>query len=130
LGFFSRTGTLLRGCGISALGNRSEAAEESIDDSSRVKQVFERAECHRGWCRAGFCCRGQVGPIGRDQSFTAIGQNQKEKQATFAIHRPANAERFTFERMARTDNSYFFGEVLMMGSVSQVPSILSRIPSF
>jgi hypothetical protein len=32
--------------------------------------------------------------------------------------------------MARTDNSYFFGEVLMMGSVSQVPSILSRIPSF
>jgi hypothetical protein len=32
--------------------------------------------------------------------------------------------------MARTDNSYFFGEVLMMGSVSQVPLIRFHIPTF
>jgi hypothetical protein len=62
--------------------------------------------------------QGQIGPIGRNQRFTAIGQDQNEKQPTFTVHRPENVERFAFERMASANNSYLLREVLMMGSVS------------
>jgi len=37
---------------------------------------------------------------------------------------PKNSERLAFERMAGTDNGDSFGEVLMMGSVSYVPSTI------
>ena len=115
----SRKGALLRGRGIAVLaGDGSEAAEESIDDSPCVQQVFERAECGRGRCREELCGRGQVGPVGRNQRFTAIGQDQNEKQPTFPMHRPENVERLAFERMASADNRDLFGEVLMIGSVS------------
>ena len=66
----------------------------------------------------GLCGRGQIGPVGRNQRFTAIGQDQNEKQPTFPMHRPENVERLAFERMASADNSDLLGEVLMMGSVS------------
>ena len=115
--FLFRKVALLRFRGVSVLrADGREAAEESIDDSSRVKQVFQRAEGGCGRCRLSW--RGQIGPIGRNQRFTAIGQNQNEEQATFAIHRSENAERFAFERMARTENGYSFRQVLMTGSVS------------
>ena len=73
----SRKGTLLRGRAVLA-GDGSEAAEESIDDSPCMQQVFERAECGRGRCRGRLyrvCVRGEIGPVGRNQRFTAIGQN-------------------------------------------------------
>ena len=45
------------------------------------------------------------------------------------MHRPENVEWLAFERMPRSHNGDLFGKVLMMGSVSYVPSILFRIPS-
>jgi len=39
------------------------------------------------------------------------------------MHRSENVEWLTFERMLRSDNGDLFGKVLMMGSVSYVPSI-------
>jgi hypothetical protein len=114
-----RTGALLRLRGISILaGDGREAAEESIDDGPCMKQVFERAERGRGRCRECLCGCGQIGPIGRNQRFTAIGQNEKEKQSTFALRCCENFKRFAFERMARTDHPHCFREVLMTGSVS------------
>jgi len=90
-----------------------------------VQQVFQRGECCRGWRTDGLCGRGQIGPIGRNQRFTAIGQDQKEKEPTFPMHRPENVEGPAFERVASTENSDLLWEVLMMGSMSWVPSITS-----
>jgi hypothetical protein len=70
------------------------------------------------WGRA-----GQIGPIGRDQRFTAVRQDQNEKQSTVAMDRPQNRERLTVERMTGTGNRDFLREVLMMGSVTWFPSI-------
>ena len=44
--------------------------------------------------------------------------------------RPKNPERLTVERMASADNRDSLGKVLMMGSVSYVPSIVFRTPNF
>ena len=83
-----------------------------------MQQVFQRAECCSGWRTNGLCGRRQVGPIGRNQRLTAIGQDQDEKELTFPMHRSEDVELSAFERMARSDNSNHFGKVLMMGSVS------------
>ena len=40
------------------------------------------------------------------------------------MHRPENVERLAFERMPRSDDGDLFGKVLMMGSVSYVPSTM------
>jgi len=123
LRFFSRKGALLRGQGVAVLaGCRSEAAEESVYQGTGAEQVFERAEAGRRRCRDGLCRGGQIGPFGRDQRFAAVGQNQHEKESTFAMHRSKNAERLAFKRMPGTDDADSFGKVLMMGSVSWFPS--------
>ncbi len=83
-----------------------------------MQQVFQRAEGCRGWRTDGLCGRGQVGPIGRNQRLTAIGQDQDEKEPTFPMHRAENIERSAFEWMTHADNSDLLGEVLMMSSVS------------
>jgi hypothetical protein len=83
-----------------------------------MQQVFQRAECCRGWPTDELCGRGQVGPISRNQRFTAVGQDQDEKEPTFPMHRPENVERSAFEGMADADNGDLLGEVLMMSSVS------------
>ena len=83
-----------------------------------MQQVFQSTECWRGWRTDGWCGRGQVGPIGRNQRLTAIGQDQDEKEPTFLMHRPENVEPLAFERMPRSDNGDLFRKVLMMGSMS------------
>jgi hypothetical protein len=65
---------------------------------------------------------GEIGPIGWDQRFTAIRQDQNQMQSTMPIDAPKNRKRLAFEGMAGTDNGDFLGEVVMMGSVSCVPS--------
>jgi hypothetical protein len=109
---------VLAGCG-------SEAAEESVYHGAGVKQVFEGAEGRRRRCREGLCRRGQVGPIGRNQRFTAVRQDEHEQPSTFAMQGPQNAERLAFEWMAGTDNGDLLRKVLMMGSVSWLPSTTS-----
>ena len=117
--FVSRKGALLRGGGIGVLaGSWSEAAEESVYHGAGVKQVFERAEGRRRRCREGLCRGGQIGPIGRNQRFTAVRQDEHEQPLTLAMQGPQNAERLALERMASTNNGGLLREVLMMGSVS------------
>jgi hypothetical protein len=99
-------------------GSWSEAAEESVDHGAGVKQVFKRAEGRRRECREGLCRRGQIGPIGRNQRFTAVRQNEHEQPPAFAVQGPQKVERLAFERMAGTHNGDLLREVLMMGSVS------------
>jgi len=125
---FSRKRALLCDWGVAVLAvGRSEAAKESIHDGAGVKQVFERAEGCRRRCRGGLGRGGQIGPIGGDQRFTAIRQDQNEMQSAMTMDIPKNSERLAFERMAGTDNGDSRGEVVMMGSVSYVPSTRFRI---
>ena len=90
-----------------------------------MKQVFQRPECGLGR-RGGLIGCGQVGPIGRKESLTAVGQDQDEKEPTFPMHRPENVQRLPFEGMAGADNRDLLGEVLMMGSMSYVRSTVCR----
>ena len=99
-------------------GSWSEAAEESVYHGAGVKQVFERAEGRSRRCREGLCRGGQIGPIGRNQRFTAVRQDEHEQPLTLAMQGPQNAERLALERMASTNNGGLLREVLMMGSVS------------
>jgi len=122
-GFFSRKFALLYGRGPSVLtGCWSEAAEESIYHGPCMKQVFERAECCCCRCRGALCGQGQIGPIGRDQRLTAIGQDQNEMQSTLTMHPLHNVQGSAIERMASPDNGDLLRKVLMMGSVWWLPS--------
>ena len=89
-----------------------------------MKQVFQRAEGCGRLGRANLLRlrrRGKICPVHRDQSFTAIGQNQNEMQSTLTMHRSQNVERPAFERMASADDGHSLRKVLMMGSVSWLP---------
>src|SRR5260370_42068034 len=62
----------------------SEATEESIYNRACVKQSFQRAK-RCGLSRSDSTRRPHgwrnVGPVGRNERFTAVGQNQKEIQS-------------------------------------------------
>src|SRR5215831_20185924 len=121
-GFFSCKFALLRGRGSTVLaGCWSEAAEESIYHGPCMKQVLERAECCCGRGRGELCRQYQIGPIGRDQRLTAIGQDQNKMQSTLTMRPLHNVQGSALERMASTDNGDLLGKVLMMGSVSWLP---------
>ena len=85
-----------------------------------MKQVLERAQRSRR-CRAELYRQGQIGPIGRDQRLTAIGQDQNEMQSTLTMCPLENVQGSAIERMASTDNGDLLGKVLLMGSVSWLP---------
>jgi hypothetical protein len=85
-----------------------------------MKQVFQRAKRCGLFCTDSTTRHGgrKIRPVGRDERFTAVGQDQNEMQSAVPMDRPQNSERFTFERMASTDNRDSLRKVLMMGSVS------------
>jgi hypothetical protein len=102
-------------------GSWSEAAEESVDHGADVKQVFERAEGRHN-SREGLCRRGQIGPIGRNQRFTAVRQNEHEQPSAFAVQGPQKVERLAFKRMMGSDDRHPLGKVPRVGSVWRCPS--------
>ena len=88
--------TLLVHGGICLFALRlSEAAEESIYNRTGVKQSFQRVK-RCGLFRSDSTKRlhggRNVGPVGRDERFTAVGQNQKEIQSTVPMDGPKNSE--------------------------------------
>lgn len=73
----------------------SKAAEESIHNYAYVKQVFQRAQ--RGRLIRRDSTQRQpggynVGPVGRDERFTAVGQDQKEMQSAVSMDGPENSQ--------------------------------------
>ena len=76
------------------------------------------------------CRQGQIGPIGRDQRLSAIGQDQNEMQSTLTVRPLHNVQGSALERMASTDNGDLLGKVLMMGSVSWLPLTLFHTVNF
>jgi hypothetical protein len=93
---FRGKGALLGYGGIRLPAFRSsKAAEESIYDGAGVKQVFPRAK------RCGLLRRDgilrlygerNVRPVGRDEGFRAVGQDQNEMQSTVPMDGPKNSQ--------------------------------------
>jgi len=99
-------------------------AEESVDQSSRVEQVGERAE-ERGlgrWLadRHGSPSR-QIGPVGGDKRARAVRQDQDQLQLATSLEPTENFERLPFKRMMGP-NDRDPPRHLDVGSVSCLPS--------
>ena len=85
------------------------------------QEVPERADqLSRFGCVGGFL---KIRPVSRDPRLTAVGQEEHELQAGAHAHLSEDLQRLAFEGMMRTRDSDAFGEVLMMGSLSYVPSM-------
>lgn len=67
----------------------------------------------------------EVGPAGRDQRFAAVRENDEELQAVGHASLSQNLQRLSFEGVMRAGDDHSLREVLMMGSVSWFPSIIS-----
>jgi len=112
-------------CGMALLGcpryyrQLGRPAQESIDEVANTQQVIQRADEHRSLRRAGG--RFKVCPVGGDQRFTAVWQNEHELQAGGHAGLPQDLQRLSVEGVVRTRDGDAFGEVLMMGSVSWCP---------
>ena len=76
------------------------------------------------------CRQGQIGPIGRDQRLTAIGQDQNEMQSTLTMRPLHNVQGSAIEGMTSTDNGDLLRKVLLMGSVSWLPLTRYGITSY
>jgi hypothetical protein len=91
------------------------AAQKDINEVAKTQQVIQRTDEHRSLCRAGDCL--EVCPVGGDQRFTAVWQDENELQAARHAGLPKDLQRSSLEGVMRTRDSHAFGEVLMMGSV-------------
>jgi len=99
----------------------SRAAQQSIGETSQKQKVIQRANQGRGRQRSGGGF--EIGPFGRDQRLAAVRQNENKLQAGGHAGLPQDLQRLTLEGVLGTRDDHAFGEVLMMGSVSCVPSI-------
>jgi hypothetical protein len=97
------------------------AAQKSINEVAKTQQVIQRADEHRSLWRAGGSI--EVCPIGGDQRFTAVWQNEHELQAARHAGLPKDLHRLSVEWVMLTRDGHAFGEVLMMGSLWWFPSI-------
>jgi len=91
------------------------AAQKSINEVAKTQQVIQRADQHRGLWRAGRSL--EIRPVGGDQRFTAVWQNENELQATRHAGLTEDLQRLSMERMMRARDGHAFGEVSVMGSV-------------
>jgi hypothetical protein len=95
------------------------AAQERIGKTAKTQEVIQRADKLRALQRAGRIL--EVGPIGGDQRFASIRQNENELQSTGHACLSEDLQRLSLEGVMWTSNGHSFREVLMMGSVWWFP---------
>jgi hypothetical protein len=100
------------------------ATQECIDKTAKTQEVIEGGDKLRSLRCAGRMF--EVGPIRGDQRFAPVRQNENKLQSGWHACLPEDFQRLSLERMMRTRDGHAFGEVLVMGSVSCVPSIICR----
>ena len=71
-------------------------------------------------------CPRSYWQVGGDQRLAAVGQKEHELQAGGHADLAQDLQRLSVEGVVRTRDGDAFGKVLMMGSVSCVPSTTSR----
>jgi hypothetical protein len=94
------------------------AAQERIGQTAKTQEVIQRADELRALRRRRIF---EVGPIGGDQRFASIRQNENELQSIGHACLSEDLQRLSFERVMRPDDGHSFREVLMMGSVWWFP---------
>jgi hypothetical protein len=100
----------------------SHAAQESIDELTETKQILARADPFAiRWIGRSV----KVRPIGGDQRFTSVRQNENELQAAGHARVPEDFQTLSFEGMMRARDRHPPWKVLKMGSVGRFPSIES-----
>ena len=66
-----------------------------------------------------------VGPLGRDQRATAVGEASQHEQNTAAADPADDGERAALKRMALARDNYRIGKIPVMGSLSTLLSMKS-----
>jgi hypothetical protein len=70
-----------------------------------------------------------VGPLGRDQRATAIGQAGERKEDAVAANTANDRQRTPLKRMALADDRHRIWDIAAMGSLSPLPSAAFRTPN-
>jgi len=70
-----------------------------------------------------------VGPLGRDQRTTAIGQAGQRKENSIAANTADYWEHTTLKGVALADDRHRIRDIVAMGSLSPFPSGVFRIPT-
>jgi hypothetical protein len=73
--------------------------------------------------------RVPIGPLGRDQRATAIGQAGQRKENPIAANTANYWEHTTLKRVALAGNRHRIGKISAMGSLSPLPSGAFRMPT-
>jgi hypothetical protein len=111
------------------LRRRSDgSAAESVEEMTQPKQIAKAAQD----AQAGAVIKARayavtlallpVGPLGRDQRATAVGQAGQRKEDPIAANTADNRERTTLKWMALARDRHRIGEIPAMGSLSPLLS--------
>ena len=102
--------------------------EESIDDRACMQQIPHRTEMEVRvrWGRCTLQRRIEVGPFGRYERATSIGQNQQQMQFALKTPYPKDRQCLALKRMMWASDGDMLGQVFEVGSVSWGPSTTSR----
>jgi hypothetical protein len=94
------------------------AALERIGQIAKTQEVIQRADELRALRRRRIF---EVSPIGGDQRFASIRQNENELQSIGHVRVPQYLQRLSLERMMRTGNRDSLWKVPEVGSVWWFP---------
>jgi hypothetical protein len=115
---------------------RGGSAAESVEEMAQPKQIAKTAQDARARAVIEAGAGGQVplalvpvGPLGRDQRATAIGQAGERKEDAVAANTANNRQRATLKRMALADDRHRIWNIAAMGSLSPLPSAAFRTPN-
>jgi hypothetical protein len=99
------------------------AAQESIDETAKTHQIIQRTDERRILWRGGTGL--EVRPVGGDQRFTSVRQNEDELQAARHARLAENLKRLSLEGVMRAGDGHALWKVLTVGSVWCFPSTIS-----
>src|SRR3954452_18738173 len=123
-------------CTVALLLRRSEGpAVESVEEKTQLKQIAEAAKHARAGAvisahgSAATLTLGPVGPLGRNERATSVGQAGQHEEHALAPDTANARERTTLKWVTLAGNRYRSGEISVTGSLSPLPSTGSTTTS-
>jgi hypothetical protein len=111
------------------------SAAESVEEMAQPKQIAKAAKdaqvgtVIRARVDAATLALVPVGPLGRDQRATAIGQAGERKEDAVAANTADNRQRTTLKRVALAGDRHRIRKIPAMGSLSSLPSAAFLTPN-
>jgi hypothetical protein len=102
---------------------------ESVEEMTQLKQIAKAAKHARAGAvisalrSAATLTLGPVGPLGRNERATSVGQADQHEENALAPDTANDRERTALKRVTLAGNRYRSGEISAMGSLSPLPSI-------